>query len=202
MKTILINYNFTPDWIHEYTDDYLIYDRSNSGKYLKRFPQDKIIYTENIGNVDYDRLSYIIENYDDLPEVFLLSKSNLFKYISKEEFDLVKDNKTFTPLLTQNHKVYEPICRYVDGMYLEYNNSWYVPAYFTQYLTYNEWANQFGFPTPEYLTFNPGGNFILTKEVVHKHPKKLYEDLRETLGYTELPAEAHFMERTYLTLWQ
>lgn len=202
MKYILVNYNFTPDWITEYTDDYLIYDRSDSRKYLKNFTQDNIIYTNNIGNVDYDRLGYIVDNYNKLPDVFVLAKSNLFKYITKEEFDKVKDNTTFTPLLTQNHKVYEPICRYVDDVYYEINNSWYVPSMFTQYLTYNDWAKELGLPTPEYLPFAPGGNYILTKEVVHRHPKKLYEKMRDMLNYTQLPAEAHFVERTYYTLWK
>ena len=73
MRAILINYNFTPNWIKDYTDDYLIYDRSDSKKYLKDFPQDKIIYTDNIGNVDRDRLGYIVDNYNHLPDVFLLS---------------------------------------------------------------------------------------------------------------------------------
>jgi hypothetical protein len=202
MKAIFINHNFTPDWIHEYNFDYLIYDRSDSKKYLRDFPQDRITYTDNIGNVDRDRLAYIVENYDDLPDVFLLSKTNLFKYITKEEFDKVKDNKTFTPLLTQNHKVYEPICRYVDGMYEEINNSWYVPAFFTQYLTYNDWAKELGLPTPEYLQFPPGGNFIVTREVIHRHPKLFYKKLKSMLEYTELPAEAQFVERTYYTLWK
>lgn len=200
MKKIIINYNYTPDWLD---GDYLIYDRSDSKKYLKDFPQDRIIYTNNIGNVDYDRLTYLIDNYDNLPDVFLMAKSNLFKYISKEEFDAVKDNQTYTPLLTQNHRVYEPICRYVDGMYEELNNNWYVSQFFTQFLTYNDWASYIGLPTDlEYIPFAPGGNYILTKEFIHKHPRSLYAKMRDTLSYTTLPAEAHFVERSYHILWR
>ena len=201
MKAIFINYNFTPSWIHDYDFDYLIYDRSESDEWLKDFPQERIIKTENIGNADYDRQGYLVEHYDDLPDVFLWSKSNLFKYISKGEFDAVKDNRVFTPLLTQHHKTYEPVCRYVDGMYEETNNSWYAPQFEHKFANYNEWARYVGLPTPEYLAFPPGGNFILTREAVHKHPKALYEKMRDTLAHAVLPAEAHYCERSYLTLW-
>lgn len=205
MKNIFVNYNYIPEWIKTYSDDYLIYDRSSSGKYLKDFPKDKVIYTENIGNVDRDRLSYIIDHYDHLPAVFLLAKSNLFKYITPEEFAHVKDNTCFTPLLTQGHKTYSDkngeVCFYKDGMYYERNDSWYVPAFFTRYLTYNDWARDLGFPTPDYIPFAPGGNYILTKEVIHRHPKKLYQKMKDMLEYTELPAEAQFVERTYYHLW-
>ncbi len=204
MKYILINYNFDPSWVSEYADDYLIYDRSDEMPYnfIDWDPDmEHTIVTKNIGNADYDRLSYLIDNYNNLPDVFLLAKSNLFKFITKEEFDKVKDNKIFTPLLTQNHKVYEPVCRYNDGIYEEINNSWYAPAFERKFDTYNAWADYMELPKPEYLQFAPGGNYILTKETVHKHPKEFYQKMRKTLEYAVLPAEAHYVERTYYSLW-
>src|SRR3990167_283749 len=129
MKAILINYNFTPSWLlePEYSFlDFTIYDRSDDGiEHLKDFDQTKIIRTENLGNVDYDKLSYIVDNYDNLPEVFLWGKTNLFKYITPEEYDLVKDNQFFTPLLTQNHRTYSDrvgaVNYYSGEMYYERN---------------------------------------------------------------------------------
>src|SRR3990167_3720785 len=104
MLSILVNYQFTPDWVKD--KEYLIYDRSDSKEYLKDFDQSKIIYTPNIGNVDYDKLSYLVDNYDSLPDVFLWLKSNLFKYITPEEYERVANNQHFTPLLTKNHRTY------------------------------------------------------------------------------------------------
>lgn len=203
MKYILVNYNFDPSWVLDYTDDYLIYDRSEDFNYWTRnVDTSKVIRTQNIGNVDFDRLTYLIDNYDRLPEVFLLAKSNLFKFITEEEFQKVKDNTDFTPLLTQNHKVYEPICRYNNGIYEEINNSWYVPSMIHKFETYNEWARYLNLPQPEYLQFAPGGNYILTRERVQRYPLESYIKMRKTLRYTQLPAEAHFVERSYYTLWK
>ncbi len=202
MLYVLINYNFDPSWVKEYTSDYLIYDRSDDGHdWCKDLDQSKVIRTENRGNVDYDRLSYLIDNYDNLPEVFLLSKSNLFKFITLGEFVQVKDNNYFTPLLTQSHKTHEPVCRYDRGIYEEINNSWFVPSCESKFKTYPEWAEYMGLPSPEYLQFAPGGNHILTREDVHKYSKEFYIKMRQTLEHTKLPAEAHYVERSMYNMW-
>lgn len=204
MKYILVNYNTDPSWVQKYTDDYLIYDRSDEIPFKFIDWDDDMKHTiirPNIGNADYDRLSYLVDNYDNLPEMFLLGKANLFKYISFEEFEKVKNNKEFTPLLTENHKVYEPTCRYNNGIYEEINNSWYAPAFERKFNTYNDWADYMELPKPEYLKFAPGGNYILTPKEIHKWPKEFYIKMRDTLKHTKLPAEAHYVERTYYTLW-
>lgn len=196
MKIIASNYNGDCSWIPEESKgDYLIYDRTNCG--LK-----KTIRVPNIGNADYDKLTYIIDNYYVLPKVFTLTKSNLFKYITKEEYDKVKNNEVFTPLLTQNHKVYEPICRYNNGIYEELNNSWYVPQFDSKFESYNAWAEYMGLPTPEYLQFAPGGNYIVTRETIHKQTREFYQKMKATLAHSKLPAEAHFVERSYYTIWK
>lgn len=196
MKYVLTHFaDPDPSWVTDYTSDYLIYDRSGCG-------MSNTIPRDNLGDSDYDRLSYIVDNYYELPEVFLLSKSNLFKFMPQEEFDLVKDNQDFTPLLTKHHKVYEPVCRYKGDIYEEINNSWYlasVPAKYFQ--NYGEFAKAFLLPNPEYLQFAPGGNYILTRERVHRYARDFYDELRSILPYCQRPGEAHFIERTYYTLW-
>ncbi len=208
MFKILVNYNFTPEkeWIGE---DYLIYDRSDDGiDHLKDFDQSKIIKTNNMGNVDYDKLNYLADNYETLPDVFLWGKTNLFKYVSREEYEKVKDNQTFTPLLTQGHKTYEDmngvVCFYSGGMYYERNPMLFtaIPYSAKYFNTYGEWARAFGFTDPYYLPFAPGGNYILTKEKVYMYSRDLYARMASFLPYEREPLEAHFAERTYFNLWK
>lgn len=206
MKKILVNHNFTPD--KDFLgDDYLIYDRSDSKEYLKDFDQTKIIYTENRGQVDYDKLTYLIDNYDTLPEAFLWGKTNLFKYITPKEYEMVKDNKVFTPLLTQNHKTYSDrlgaVNYYSGGMYHERNDNWYLTQFGTKYLhNFAEFAHEFMIESPQYLPFAPGGNYILTKEVVHRYSPDFYVKMRGILPYTREPGEAQMCERAYYLLWK
>lgn len=185
-------------WIPEFSDgDYFIYDRSGNVELPNK------VSRENRGDADYDRLCYIADNYYDLPDIFLLCKSNIFKFITPEEFWPLKDATDYTPVLTQGHKTYEPVCRYRDGMYEEINNSWYlgeVPA--LHYTNYSQFAKEFLLPNPDYLQFAPGGNYILTRKRVHHYGQEYYGRLRDLLPYSRQPGEAHMIERSYHTLWR
>ena len=208
MKIIAVNYNYTPDWIPLATDDYLIFDRSDSPDYTRNLDPNKVVKTRNIGNVDLDKLYYLIDNYDNLPESFLWIKTNLFKYITEEEFNQLKHNKTFTPLLTQHHLCYTDeqgwVNYYQDGWYWERNNSWYLntdhrPKYVE---SFNEWAGIHMLPKHlSYLPFAPGGNYILTREKVHKYSRDYYENMASMLDWTQLPGEAQCAERSYGLMW-
>lgn len=207
MFKVLVNYNFTPDkeWIG---DDYLIYDRSDDDiDHLKEFDPAKIVKTENMGQVDFDKINYLVDNYYHLPDVFLWGKTNLFKYISKEEYEKVKDNTTFTPLLTQNHKTYSDnnsvVCYYSGGIYYERNDNWYLNQFPTKYFnSYMHFAEALQLPTPQYLPFAPGGNYILTKETVHKYSRDFYSKLASFLPYAREPGEAQMVERSYFNIWK
>ena len=206
MFKVLINYNFTPN--KEFVgDDYLIYDRSDNKDYLKDFDQSKIKYEENIGQVDFPKLSYLIENYDSLPDVFLWSKSNLFKFITPEEYEKVANNKHFTPILTANHKTYSDekgiVCYYQDGMYYERADSWFFNQFSSKYVNnWYEWCDLFNLPKTTYIPFCPGGSYILTKERVHRYSRDFYDKMRNMLPYAKEPVEAQCAERSYYLLWK
>ncbi len=205
MFKFLVNYNFTPDkeWIG---DDYLIHDRSDDGiDHLAEFDKSKVVYEDNVGNADYSKLNYLIDNYYDLPDVFLWGKTNLFKYITPEEYDEVKDNQFFTPLLTKNHKVYTDyngwVCYYSEGIYWERNPMLYSNDY-KYFMDYSQFAHAFMLPSPPYIPFFPGGNCILTKERVHRYGIAFYEKLASILPYQRVPLEANFCERAYYTMFK
>lgn len=201
MKYVISTYNQDVEWAKEYTDDIVVYDRSDA-----RPPVEGAIVVPNIGSDLYDKFTWIIDNYENLPDVVLLTKANLFKYITKEEFEKVKDNTTFTPLLTQNHETYSDelgIVNYYDnGLYYERNNDWYLsqfPPIKTNLLKLKLFLQTADVP---YVGFAPGSNYILPKEHILKHPKDTYEDLRWILNYDVYPAEAQTIERGLYNLWR
>ena len=200
MKYVLVSYNNDPTWVKSYTDDWIIFDRSE-----KPFDFPNTIQTKNIGQVDYDKLGYLVDNYDNLPDVFLWGKTNLFKSINSVEFDIAKNREDeFVPLLTQFHKTYMPVCWYDEnGMYRELNNNWYVINFPAKHFnTFESWAKYFGIPSPAYIPFCPGGNYILTRERVHRYSKEFYKEMRSYLPYAKEPAEAQFCERSYYLMWK
>ena len=75
MKYVLSRYNHDIDWLTNYTDDYVLYDRSET-------PAKEAIVVPNIGSDWYDKFSFIIDNYENLPDVAVYTKANIFKYIT------------------------------------------------------------------------------------------------------------------------
>ena len=185
----------------------VIYDRSERPM-DEIYAGEELIVVPNIGSDIYDKFTFIIDNYDNLPEIAVYTKANLFQFISQEEFEKVlakaEKKKEFTPLLTQNHKTYMPVCFYSDdGMYNEINNRWYLGKYQCKHLgRAQELFDLLRLNDKEYLKFAPGSNYILPKENILKHPKEFYIKLRSYLEHDVYPGEAQIMERALYYLWQ
>lgn len=215
MKAFLVNYNFSPEWLKNYPDiEPTIFDRSDDGIERNLQQYGPVYKTSNTGDVDFDKLSWLVENYDNLPDVFLWSKTNLFKFIGEEEFQKVRHNSSFTPLLTLNHRIYSDQLGPVNGylgtphgnIYCERTNV--TNALFRVldnrgvFSTWDDWAQAFALPKEPYIPFAPGGSYILTRETVHKHGRDIYAAMRDTLPYSQRPVEAHMCERSYFYLWR
>ena len=201
MKWILSRFNHDTSYLKEYTEDYVMYDRSEAP-----LEDPRVIKVPNIGTDIYDKFTFIIDNYDNLPDVAVYTKANIFKYITKEEFNKIKDNKTFTLILTKNHKEKHDgkdwICYYKDGIYWEINNMWYLGAHPPRGKdTPRELQKLLGISEMKYIPFAPGSNYILPKENILKHSKAFYKILRSYLDWAVYPGEAQIMERGLHTLW-
>ena len=206
---LLVNYNHDPkDWWLDYgLTDMIILDRSDDG--VERTFAARTYKTSNVGDVDFDKLSWLVENYNNLPDVFLWGKSNLFKYCEPEYLKEKLEKGEFAPLLKFDHKTYSDkfgeVCRYAGPIYEERADSWFFnnPRLSNgNFRTWGEWANHFLLPLRGFIPFSPGGNYILTKERVHRYSKEFYEEMRDMLPYAQHPAEAHACERSYYLLWK
>jgi hypothetical protein len=208
MMGCIVNYNHDPqDWWLEYDMDATMYDRSDDG--IKRTFSAKTYETKNIGDVDYDKLGYLIEHYDNLPDLFFWGKSNIHKYCPKDELDVLMKQTIFTPLLTKTHRTYMDhfgtVNYYAGEMYHERADSWFFNAggvdskYFNNW---HDWCIHFGLPRTQYIPFAPGGNYLLTKECVHRYSRDFYEEMRDMLPHSRRPAEAQAAERSYFLMWR
>ena len=201
MKFVISRYNQDIEWVKEYSKDVVIYDRSEE-------PLEGTIKVENIGTDIADKFKFIIENYDNLPEVAVYTKANLFKYCPKDEFDLLKDRKEFTPLLSQKHKTYSNksgvVCFYKDSIYWERNDLWFLNAHPVkdEPNRVNDLMFLLGTWNMKYVPFAPGSNYLLPRENILKHPKEFYEKLRSYLMWDRYPGEAQIIERGLYLLWR
>lgn len=208
MKAILVNYNYDPVWLKDYPDlEVTIYDRSDDGIERNLTQYGAVYKTPNKGDADYDKLGWLIENYDNLPDVFLWGKTNLFKYVDEEYFKKMLLKGDFAPLLKLDHRIYSdqfgPVNKYHGEIYCERADSWFFNATIPKYFkTWGEWCDYFGLPRESFIPFAPGGNYILTRERVHRYSRDFYQKMRDTLPHAQRPAEAQAAERSYFMLWR
>ena len=195
MEYVISRYgNQDVNWVGQYVPTMVLYDRSDDP-----IPGANVV--PNIGTDIFDKFSYIIDHYDNLPPVMLLSKANLFKYITPQEFELVKNNSFFTPLLTMNHEIKEDVSYYENGIYWETNNKWYLGAHPCKYDP-DQIMRECGVDKLKYLPFAPGSNYIVTRQNIQKKPKEFYERMRNYLGWAVYPGEAQVLERCLYTIWK
>ena len=186
-------------WVGQYSPSMILYDRSDDP-----IPGSNIV--PNLGTDIADKLHFIITNYDNLPPVAVYTKANLWKYISQPEFDKIKNNPFFTPLLTMNHRTYKDnqgkdVCFYKDGIYWEINNMWYLNEHPVKHDP-KEIQALMGIDKMEYVPFAPGSNYILTSEDIRRHPKEFYIKLYNYLMWAVYPSEAQVVERGLYTIWR
>ena len=148
-------------------------------------------------------MDYIVNNYENLPDRVLFCKDNMLqRHITKSEFDACLKKEGFVPLLTQNHITDGKTAMYINGLYHEINNSWYLWAYpHKYYREYADFAKDFNLPNPPYLPFAPGACYIVPRENIHRHTKDFYARLKELVSWHQTPAEAHLIERSLYNIW-
>jgi hypothetical protein len=174
----------SPEWVKEYTTKYLFVDKKQ----------------HNVGSNIYTYLNWIVENYNKLPKLVVFTKNNMLqRHITKEEFEKVRNNTTLTPLMTMNHKTYEPVSLYQDGLYWEINNYWYVNEH--PHRRMEELIDKLGVRDKDYLKFSPGGCWIATRENIYKQTRQFYKDLMGFVDYDSNPAESHLLERSLYHIW-
>lgn len=185
--------NQSVDWVGQYAPTMILYDRSDN-------PMPGANIVPNIGTDIYDKFSFIIDHYDNLPAVMCLTKANLFKYIQPLEFELVKNNSFFTPLCTMFHEVKDGVSYYENGIYWEINNKWYLGAHPCKYNP-DDVMKALGIDQMKYVPFAPGSNYIVTRQNIMKRSRQWYAEMRNLLGWAVYPGEAQIVERGLYSIW-
>jgi hypothetical protein len=222
------NYNNDLDWVAEYPNPHLIYDKTWAGGVLdndssemlppsfleKKYPDYNITYGDPNGYNISDYMQFIIEHYDNLPDVVVFMKGNTIgRHVSQEYFDRIVNLDTFACIedwtmhdmkqkaLQTGYAMLSP-----DGGWMEMNDSWYLnhPKHATKYFTqYNDFL-KFCYVNPvlpSYTRFPPGGNFVVPKQYILKYDKVFYQNLRTFTRHARVSGEGQMIERALYTIW-
>ena len=203
---VVSNYNTNPYELTKYCDDYLVFDQSDDvavRHMLVARNDPRILFTENSGTSLINYLTFIIDNYEDLPRLIAFLKGNLIdRHIPQAKFERLISNGFYTYLWHEDHAVEDrsTVLLPQANNYLERNNSWYVgKSQHRYFVSFDEFMGFFfsDYSRREFVNFCPGANFIVERDRVIQHPKSLYVGLRHTLEYSFFPSEAWMVERAF-----
>ena len=222
------SYNNDLEWVKNYLNPHIIYDKvwnggvvdnDNSGtlppsNLKEKYPEYNIVNGSPNGYNISDYMTFIVDHYDNLPDVTAFIKGNIVgRHVSQKVFDKVINNKTFTPIedwemhdqtqLSLRNGYAMMSC---DGGWMETNDSWYLnhPKHPTKYFrSYNDFL-KFCFKNPvlpKYVRFPTGGNFVVPKEYILKYDKIFYENLKKFTDHARVSGEGQMIERALFTIW-
>jgi hypothetical protein len=201
---VISEWNNDISWVKDYTEDYIIYDKSNT------LPEDeKILKPKNVGFNIWDQFDFIVNHYNNLPKVVAFLEGNPFDHCKQETFDKLIYNETFTPIEDYSHvPEYFAHKKDLDGGYMEINNSWYLglndPKFEHRwYNSYNEFMMDIfeDYLPVSWVRFSPGGQYIVPRANILKYTLDFWDKLKGTVSYATLPLEAFMIERALFYIY-
>jgi len=233
-KLIVSNYISPLDWLQDYqeyipVEDTVIYSRTPE-KYNEDYSHlGTYIKSPNVGENIYDILRHIIENYDNLSDMNIFVKGNLFSrrkgggsqplpgeqyerdefyYTTRENFVEALTTTDYYPITTWHPSSRSPRGTvYTANAHMNFCGSQQVGhRYFCHFheMLKSHFVNP---PIRDTVSYPPGANYAVPKHVLLKYSKKLYEKLILYISWVPDPpfistcAEAYLLERLLNFIW-
>tara|TARA_B100000989_G_scaffold298502_1_gene288149 strand:- start:10811 stop:11653 length:843 start_codon:yes stop_codon:yes gene_type:complete len=183
-------------------DNYIVYNKSGKKLSEKINHQD----IKNVGYNLYSYLKYIIDNYENLPNIIIFCKDNVFtRHINYKLFIGLLKRNTFTSIEDHYHNNEFPVTLSTsDYGFTEINSSWYKNKYprlffynfncFYKYIFKNV-------EDPLFLRFAPGANYIVPKKNILLRSKNFYINLLSFIDHSQYSCESHYLERSLMAIW-
>jgi len=193
---VVSRYKENVDWIHNYTDNYIVYNKGDD--FLYDFKQIK---RPNFGGNQYDICHFIYKNYENLPDLIAFCQGYPFDHCPIKDFDRLIQNKYYTNLFSVHANV-----NYPSGFINEVNDSWYlndpnVSVVMTcKVSSTDEFANSIfeNYLTNHLISFPPGSQFIVEKERCLYYSKRFWNNIMKFINSNvnvNGGKEAHVLER-------
>lgn len=200
-KIIVARYNEDIRWLNDVMNDCIIYNKGPSLNIKNE------VTLPNMGRESETYLHYIIDNYDNLPDVVVFTQGKIIDHIQEfprnphnyllklktEAFEL---GKSKARLRNINNSVHSPWCKNWNLRKGEY----YLSANYknNKPIVYEEWFKEkicVNYPDP--TDFYSNGLFAVKKELILNKPIEYYKELIKEVNHHINPSEGHFLERAW-----
>lgn len=197
-KIVVARYNENVDWLKKERKNCVIY---NKGKHLRLKNE---IQCPNKGRESETYLRYIIENYNELPDIIVFTQGKIQDHLGKDDINILLNLKNQANLHNKSQLFLEHYKSYInwdfDPMWNYKNGNWYLKDNYKNnekklFINWFQENIQSIYPNP--IRVYKNGIFAVKKEYILKHPIKYYIQLRDELTHHDNPAEGHFFERSW-----
>lgn len=200
---VVSQWNNDVSWIKELSDDYIIYDKSNTLE-----PDEHVLKVDNVGHNLFDIFHFCYNNYDNLPEMIAFVEGNPFDHCNREKLERLLKNRFFTPLESyENVAEGDWSIKCSDSGWMEINNSWYIHNHPRSsesiFRSYNE-ALDYCFLDPihpKWIRFAPGGQYLVEKERILFYTREWWKKMMDVVSKHNNQPEAYVFERMLWTIF-
>lgn len=195
------------DWIRRLTNDrHIVYCKGKTNSL--EASNLNWVKLPNVGYNIHSYLTYIIDNYKNLPDVVVFCKNNVFdRHVSFDVFESCISRNVFTPIedsSSWNSLGFPVSVISSDGGFLELNNNWFSRKFSCKHFnSFNDFF-KFIFKTdlvPSYLRFAPGANYVVPRDNILLRSKNFYTNLRSFIEHSQYSVESHYVERSLFAIW-
>lgn len=183
MTTIVVaRYKENIDWVRELHSDYeaVIYNK-NSGSNL----------LSNVGRESHTYLTHIVTNYDNLDNFTVFTQGDPFAHC--KDFVQRLNDLALSNLRYHYVGLSEGLIT-CDGNGRPHCGKTHLPITKLYEHLFNEKA-------PEVFVCNPAGQFGVSREIILRNPRSLYERALSALSYDVNPIEGFCMERLWTAIF-
>ena len=196
-KIIVARYKENIEWLKPEINNCIIY---NKGDDILGLPNE--ILLKNIGRESETYLHYIIDNYNNLPDIVIFTQGNIADHKGKNDINIL--NK-----LAFEAAIYNKSCCFFDNCSEDWNskdkNNYYLHNNYknNERISFGEWFKIHinpNYPKPILLYWN--AIFAVKKEKILKRPLEYYKNLILEVNHHDNPAEGHFFERSWYYIFE
>jgi hypothetical protein len=205
-KIIVARYNENIQWLKEEADNCIFYNKGT-----KMNISNEIILP-NVGRESETYLNYIINNYNNLPDIVIFTQANISDHRGSNDvnylFKLKEEAEMYGKSLpTVHHNYINNPSKYWGpfwNIHPEYKEPYYLNNNYknNNRKTFFDWFVEFinnNYPNP--INIYGNGLFAVQKKIILQKPLDYYKLLITQVNHHINPAEGHFFERSWFYIF-
>jgi hypothetical protein len=197
-KIVVARYNENIEWLKSEMNNCIIYNKGNK----LNLPNEVML--ENVGRESETYLNFIINNYDNLPDIVVFTQANISDHKgSNNILHLIKLKKE----AELNSKSLQLKTHYDGTSEFWWDKDWNVkdPNFLSKnnyknnrHMLFMDWFKEnidINYPNPIHIY--PNAIFAVKKELILNKPLEYYKKLILEVNHHINPVEGHFFERSW-----